>query len=290
MEKQKKIIFVNSFKGGTGKTTLSLSHCVDALFHTKEYENVIYLDLDVLGTATEYLFEEGKLPSEESFDKTSKLKKIKLKSGSEVGILYVGYLSPEMKNSSMYGEACFIHHQGIAEEIFIKRVLDFIEEQMNKDMDSLIVLDCAPGFAETEQKILDSCYRKASKMGVKIDEEYLVTLDSAHVKKCIQCLKDNMMTIETTNRSICMVVNDVQNFCDYLKENGRNENDVLDGIMKQIYSETSKMNMAYRLWKYSQDIAVNSIYTMRTSFENQVDVYRFTKGNYIEWKEGSGFV
>lgn len=289
MKRQKKIIFVNSFKGGTGKTTLSMTHCIDGLFHTKEYDNVIYLDLDILGTATSYLFEEGKLPSEESFDKTSKLKEIELKSGSDRVKLYVGYLSPEMKNSSMYGEACFINHQKLAEEIFIKRVTDFIEKQMKEDLISLIVIDCAPGFGETEQKILESCYQKMSETDVRIEEEYLVTLDAAHVKKCIQCLNDNRKMVGTTKRHICMVVNDVQNYYEYLKNEGRNANDVLDGIMRQINSETSKLDMAFRLWRYSQNIAVNSVYTMRTSLENQIDDYLLTKDNYIEWKEGSGF-
>lgn len=289
MGKQKKIILVNSFKGGTGKTTLSFTHCIDDLFHAKQYDNVIYMDLDILGTATSYLFEEGKLPNEESFDKTGKLKEIKLKLGGDTAILYVAYLSMEMKNSARYGEAHFINHQKLAEEIFIKKVVDFIEKVMNDDVKNLLVLDCAPGFGEVEQKILQKCYQKALGTDIEIEEEYLVTLDSAHVKKCIQCLKDSNITVETTNRSICMVVNDVQNYYGYLKAKGKNEKDILNGIMRQIYNETSKMDMAFRLLKYSENIAVNSVYTMRTSLENQVDDYIFTKANYLNWEEGNEF-
>ena len=45
MSTKAKAIFVNSFKGGAGKTTLALTHCIDQLFHkNRSYENVIYID------------------------------------------------------------------------------------------------------------------------------------------------------------------------------------------------------------------------------------------------------
>ena len=291
MAGQKKIIFVNSFKGGSGKTTLSLTHCIDSLFHTKKYDNVIYLDLDILGTATSYLFEEGKLPNEGSFDKTGELKGVELKSGDDVNKLHVGYLSPEMKNSSKYGEPCFIHHQKLAEELFIKRVIDFIEKQIKEAPSCLIVLDCAPGFGEIEQKVLNNCYQKTSKGDVQIEEDYLVTLDAAQVKKCIQCLNyySKDVDFDGEKRQIQMVINDVQNFCGHLKEEGEDEMQVMEGIMEKVNSETANLKMSFRLWKYSQKIAVNSVYTMRTNVENQVDDYMFTPENYIEWKDGCGF-
>ncbi len=290
MGKQKKIIFVNSFKGGTGKTTLSMTHCIDDLFHEHTYENVIYLDLDILGTATSYLFELDKLPEEESFDKTGKVREIELKSTVTSGTLYVGYLGMKMKKNSNYGEPHFLHHQKVQEEIFIKRVTDFIDEQVKAAVSSLIVVDCAPGFGEIEQKVLASCYKKK---GVEIEEEYLVTLDSAHVKKCIQGFIEYNSVANTTKRHICMVVNDVQNYWEYLVNKKCDPIKEIDKIMQQMSNEISgkspKLNMAFRFWKYSQDIAVKSIYTRSTYLENHVDDYQFTKANYMEWKEGSGF-
>lgn len=293
MGKQKKIIFVNSFKGGTGKTTLSMSHCIDDLFHEHDYENVIYLDLDVLGTATSYLFEDGKLPEKESFDKTGKTKEIELtsKSTGETGVLYVGYLGPEMKKSSNYGEPCFLHHQKMSEEFFIKRITDFIDKQVKEDASSLIVIDCAPGFGEIEQKVLANCYKME---GVEIQEQYLVTLDSAHVKKCIQGLIEHSAAADTIKPQICMVVNDVQNYCGYLIEHGYDDMTQMNGIMQTIYDNMSakspKLSMTFRLWRYAQEIAVKSVYTRSTYLENDVDDYRFTGENYVVWKEGEGFV
>lgn len=290
MVKQKKIIFVNSFKGGTGKTTLSMAHCIDDIFHENVHKNVIYLDLDVLGTATRYLFEEGKLPEEKSFDKTCKPLEIELKSKGKSGTLYVGYLGTEMKKNSNYGKQCFLHHQKMLEEIFIKQIIDFIDEQIRTDVSCLIVIDCAPGFGEIEQKVLTSCYEKK---GVEIEQEYLVTLDSAHVEKCIQCLNENSAVVDNTKQHICMVVNDVQNYCSYLLEENRDDMVEMDNIMRQIYNKvstkSSELDMAFRLWKYSHNIAVKSVYTKSTNLENHVDDYLFTGENYMEWKEGSGF-
>lgn len=291
MSKQKKIIFVNSFKGGTGKTTLSMTHCIDDLFHKQVYENVIYLDLDVLGTATSYLFEEDKLPEEESFDKTGKTKTIILKFQGEEKILHVGYLSTEIKENSYYGEPCFLNHPKVAEEIFMKRIIDFIDKRLKEEVSSLIVIDCAPGFGDIEQRILADCYKKK---GVEIEEEYLVTLDSAHVKKCIQCLVEHSAVVDTAKRHICMVVNDVQNYCGYLLEEGYDDMVEMDEIMRQIHNsilaKKRKYDITVRLWKYSQGISVKSVYARNTYLGNHVDDYLFTKGNYIEWREKSGFV
>ena len=289
----KKIIFVNSFKGGTGKTTLSMAHCIDNLFNRHGYENVIYLDLDVLGTATSYLFEDGKLPEEESFDKTSKTKEIELKFGRASETLYVGYLSAAMKKNSNYGEPYFLHHQKVLEEIFIKQITDFIDTQVKAGVSSLIVIDCAPGFGEIEQKVLTHCYKEKY---AQIEEEYLVTLDSAHVKKCIKCLIEHKEAadIDITKRNISIIVNDVQDYCDFLLDQGFDDMEEMDKIMQNMYDEMSVglsgASMAFRLWRYSRDIAVKSVYTRSTNLENHVDDYLFTGDNFKEWKAGRGFV
>lgn len=293
---KKKIVFVNSFKGGTGKTTFSFANCIDALFNAKkkkevEYENVIYLDLDILGTATSYLFDEDQLPNKDSFNKTGEPQKIVLKlNRRQQGTLHVGYISPEMKNNSLYGEPYFLNHRKLAEELFIGKVEDYIEKQMSKKVSSLIVIDCAPGFGETEQRMLEYCYRKFSQAEVELQEMYLVTLDSAHVEKCIQCLKDNKKIVSQGERSIRLVVNDVQNYCDYLTRQGDDCLAELDEIMQTIYQNSSDLNMTFYLWKYSEGIALNSIHTRKKSLENHVGDYLLTNANYLEWRKGNGFV
>lgn len=81
-----KILFVNSFKGGAGKTTLSLMHCISNLFDGNDFDNVIYMDLDRLGTATSYLFEDGKLPMDRCFNLTEETVSVELEANKEKNI------------------------------------------------------------------------------------------------------------------------------------------------------------------------------------------------------------
>lgn len=279
---KKKILFVNSFKGGAGKTTLSMSYCFDSMFHTKEHENVIYLDLDIQGTATSYLFADNTLPDEENFEITGRTKKININYIKTEKEFYVGYLSPDIKNSAIYGETLFLNHQELAEELLIKSIIEYIDEQMKKDISTLLVLDCAPGFSNMEQKILRHCYELADTEKVEIEEEYLVTLDHAHVKKCLQCLKENEKDMDIKERSIKIVINDMHNYCEFLRKNGEDEEAVIKGIVKKMREEAEDEHLLIWFWKYSQEISAHSVYSLRRSIENQVDDYLFTNDNYTK--------
>ena len=278
----KRIIFVNSFKGGAGKTTLSMTHCFDSMFNTKEHENVIYLDLDIQGTATSYLFAEGTLPDEENFIKTGRVKKVNINNGKTEKEFYVGYLSPDLKNNAMYGEALFLNHPELAEEMLIQSMIKFIDEQMKKDISTLLVLDCAPGFSNVEQKILRHCYELVGTEGVKIEDEYLVTLDHAHVKKCLQCLKENKRDMDIIERTTKIVINDMHNYREFLRVNGEDGETVIKDIVKKMREEAEDEKLPIWFWKYSHKISSSSVYSRRISIENQVADYLFTKDNYTE--------
>lgn len=286
----KKIIFVNSFKGGAGKTSFSLANCINALFHNKIYDNVIYLDLDILGTATGYLFKEEYFSEEKCFDKTGKTVRVELtldpKKESEY--LHIGYLSPRLKNRSMYGEPSFIHHQELEKEILFNRAIDFIQGRMRQELSTLIVVDCAPGFPELEQKILRKCHEIAQDKEVDLEEKYLVTLDDMHAKKCFQCLRDSQNYVDYGNRTMTLIINDMQNYYGYLKDRGEDAGERFNTIIEKMESEIRDLGMNFRLWKYSQDIAVHSVYTQRSSIENNLNDYLFTRDNYMEWEKGSG--
>ena len=54
--KKNKLIMVNSFKGGTGKTSVALSHCIyNWKMGVKEdgenYRDIYFVDIDRLGTS-----------------------------------------------------------------------------------------------------------------------------------------------------------------------------------------------------------------------------------------------
>ncbi len=284
-----KIIFVNSLKGGAGKTTFTLSHCIDALFHEKAYQNVIYIDLDILGTATCYLFEEGRLPREKCFDYTRNPVKIELELEGEQNELYVAYLNPDFKNRASYGEDYYFNHQLLALEHQKQDILDFIRECLDQEPQTLLVLDCAPGFSELEQALLAECYRMAEKKKgkLKILEEYVMTLDFSHVKKGIQCLKNSQTSFDRQmkNRSIRITLNDIQNFTQWMQ--GDEPFDVQKVwliIAKELQEELDEKSVEIFRWQYSARIAQGNTFTMKENVENQLDDYLFTEDSYKEIK------
>lgn len=284
-----KIIFVNSYKGGAGKTTLSLMHCIDDLFNSHKYTNVIYMDLDMLGTGTCYLFEDGKLPEEKCFEKTGKQVTVVLTDGAgETAQLYVTFLNPAFKGRSALGGNHWLNHQEAAEESLRKKVMDFIRECFKKVPNTLVVLDCAPGLARLEQKILKECYELAVGGNIEIQEEYVTTLDSAHIRKCIQCLNNNRVSsaLDEKTRKIRMVINDMQNYEGYINDrvNSKVSTVTADEAWADIVGEIKKTlkNKAIEIyrWKYSKEIALRTTFKNERKLENQVDDYIFTSKNY----------
>lgn len=280
-EKPVKIIFVNSFKGGAGKTTLSLSHCITGFSDPEKYDNIVYMDLDLLGTGTRYLFDENNVPEDKCFDQTGRSVLVKIGSGKEMD-LHLAYLTASYNGRFVLGGPHFAHHQGIIEEMLKQKVLKFIRAQISKPVKTMIVLDCAPGFAEMEQNILKECYNLAKQGKVEIEEEYVATLDSAHVRKCIQCLQESREIFEVPQsiRKIKMVINDMQNYEGYLRREGKNVTKEWEKIANEIKAQFSNMKVTLMRWKYSEGIAVKSTYLYERKLENQIDDYILTSANY----------
>lgn len=281
--KASKIIFVNSFKGGAGKTTLALTHCINTLFKDeREYENVIYMDLDILGTGTCYLFDDKKMPVEKCFNYTREPVKIDLQHGSMHRTLNVIYLNPRIKNHSAYGEDRFKYHQEVAAEILREDVMSFIKNERKGTPNSLFVLDCAPGFSDFEQKLLKDCYLLSMDGKIEVQEDYITTLDSAHIKKCIQCLNDSCQGFEVREklRSMRMILNDVQNYSEYLTDAGVDMELTWKNIADKIKQELSNNAIKICRWKYSENIAMRTTYLNEEKVENQVDDYLFTNKNF----------
>lgn len=284
MEKEPvKIIFVNSFKGGAGKTTLSISHCITGFSAPKLYDNIVYMDLDLLGTGTRYLFDEKNVPEDKCFDQTGKSVSVKIKTGKQKEQLHLAYLSTSFNGRFVLGGPHFARHQGIIEEALREKVIKFIETQISKPVKTMIVLDCAPGFSEMEQKILKDCYHMALQGKVTVEEEYITTLDSAHVRKCIQCLHEGQKNFEVPKdeRSIKVVINDIQNYEGYLRnKEGKDPTKEWDKIAAEIKKQFDDMEVTLMRWKYSEGIAVKSTYLNERKLENQIDDYRLTSANY----------
>ncbi len=281
-----KIIFVNSYKGGAGKTTLSLMHCITNLFREKEkYDNVIYIDLDILGTATSYLFDEEKLPKELCFNNTGKTVEIELSLEEENGILHVAYLDPAFKNRNFSGDEYFIHHKELDEELLKFKVTEFIGSTLIQASSNLLVIDCAPGFSELEQELLLECYQNRIKWKAEIEEYYVTTLDAAHIRKSISCIKSSAESFEVnpSMRSIHFVINDIQNYSKWMKD--EKHEDIMQmwqNIASKIRNEFGMIETSVYCWKYSLNIAVKNTYTSEEKVENQPDDYIMNEGNYMK--------
>lgn len=278
-----KIIFVNSYKGGAGKTTLSLTYCISELFQETSYENVIYLDLDMLGTATSYLFHEEKLPKEKCFNYTEKPVEVELELEDRKKSLYVAYLNPGFKNKDFSGEEYFLHHKALDEEILKQKVSGFIHKSLAQTPSTLLVLDCAPGFSDLEQELLQQCYENAEKWQIEIEEYFVMTLDAANIRKSISCLKSskNTFRVHPKVRNINLVLNDIQNYTQYVRDtDGVAAQEVWKNISERIKKDLGEMKASVYYWKYSQNIALRNTYTREENVENQVDDYIKTKDSY----------
>lgn len=281
--KKSKIVFINSFKGGAGKTTLALAKCINSLFGTEEtYSNVIYMDLDIQGTGTSYLFGDNLLSEERCFEKTGEAVKVELNHEKKVRTLQVAFLNPASKiHSVYYGDARYINHQGIADEMFKRKVLEYIKK-IKGQTDTLFVLDCAPGYTKIEQDLLQEFYNM-DKNEVEVEEYYVTTVDSAHIKKCIQCLKESRVGIPIPwrQRNVNIVINNIQNY-------GGNEDErthrtintrwsrIAGRIKKEINADVTICK-----WEYSQKISAASVFGLESYVQNMVDDYIFTQNeNY----------
>lgn len=289
--KKGRILFVNSFKGGAGKTTFSLMHCISGLFQGEGYQdshfrNVIYVDLDILGTGTCYLFDEERLTEDKSFDRTGDSVKVPLGIGRQTEILHMAYLDPKGKIKAAFGEKHFVSHQTIAVDILEKQVTDYIRKAFEIVPETLLVVDCAPGFSELEQKVLGFCYDLAGKNDILVEENYVTTLDTAHVRKCIESMNDIDVSFHYRRESRCVhvVINDIQNYVRYVKEveEAPDAEERIEGIAREIQNRLHNDRVRVHLWRYSQEMALRNVFSRGQKVENHTEDYLFTGENYRE--------
>lgn len=284
---QNEIIIVNSFKGGAGKTTLALTHCINDLFHERKYENVIYIDLDILGTATSCLFDKDKLPLEKSFIETGKAVEVPLVYEGEKRSFHAAYLSPGLKTQTMYGGLNYVNHQELLQQRLRDDILSYVRNIVGKRKGNLIVFDCAPGFSRMEQELLKACYDMKLEKKAEVREEYVVTLDSAHIEKCIGCIRDSweILPIRPEFRKVRLTMNDIQNYYRYVSEDAKTDVEqqfceMAKEVRTRLQRDDGIRNTEIYVWRYSKEIAMRSIFMHQWFLENQVDDYIMTSDSY----------
>lgn len=220
-EVHNKLIMVNSFKGGTGKTSVALSHCVYnwkmSLAGTEDYSRVFFIDIDRLGTSMSYiLFQEGKKLryfddySPENYENVCN--EVEMPEDRKDCMFYAVLLNPVAALRQDY----FVHgrlrqYMESGSVIFEEDLLDFIEKCISDGENNLFVLDCSPGLAEMERRLLGDFYGLRDKGKLKVEEIYVTTFDSSQIKKTINCLNADADVLHKEEREVNIVLNDLYN-------------------------------------------------------------------------------
>ncbi len=224
-----KVIMVNSFKGGTGKTSVALSHCVHnremSLQGKEDYSRVFFIDIDRLGTSMSYaLFPEGKKPH--YFDEYSAANyenvcnPVELSEEKEDCMFYAVLLNPVANLRQDY----LVHgrlrqHMESGGAIFEDDLIDFMKKCISDGENNLFVVDCSPGLAVVERRLLSSFYELRKKKKVSVEEIYVTTFDSSQIRKTLDCLNADADVLHKAERDVSIVLNDLHNCRGIAKDN-----------------------------------------------------------------------
>ncbi len=195
-KKDNKIVMINSFKGGAGKTTAALCRCMSE-YKGDTYQNIYYVDLDILGTGVEYVLslEKQKVYYNDLDDRKNstlqeKVQKINLEGKNH---FFAAILNPVSRRKESYsGQDRLRSCPDVERGIFQSKVKKLLNQILNRKGKNLIVLDCAPGISYTEECILADIYamRDNDKKSVEVEEIYVTTPDASHIRKTAESLNE----------------------------------------------------------------------------------------------------
>ncbi len=297
ISKKHKIIFVNSFKGGTGKTSISLSLCVTAALSNqkkKQYDKIYYFDIDVLGTGSYYkLFTEG-MDSKYFFDNYDKdswsdfSRKIEVGKDETKATFYALCINPNLRIKKNNYENTVLKTNSVSEQIFIGSVYHFINESSNTAMDnpSLYIIDCSPGFNRIERELIS---RLRVCEGFDVKETFVTTYDSSHVEKTVECLKQYFSTCEIKEKRY-IILNDIHNLENIKTEDNEsislNFNSAKEAIKRLFNREENKLKYEdlYDIYemKYMDKILHSNLLTRKVGLESSYDDYNIVSNLFKE--------
>lgn len=213
-----KIIIVNSFKGGTGKTSVALSNCVHNCKQNDCYQNIFFIDIDRLGTSMSYaLFADQQTPvyfddyKERYFERVCN--KI-LEDKTRNTVLYAVLLNPvanRRQDFDLHGRLW--QHSDISGALFFDDLESFLKKCMSNECSNLFVIDCSPGLTDLERHLLELFYNMRQSGTVsEIEELYVTTFDASQIRKTIECLNDAKDFLKKGERDASIVLNDIHNW------------------------------------------------------------------------------
>lgn len=237
-KKDNKIVMINSFKGGAGKTTAALCRCVSE-YKGDTYQNIYYIDLDILGTGVEYVFSLEKqevyyndLDDGKNSRLQEKVKKINLEGKNH---FFAAILNPVSRRKESYsGQDRLRSCPDVERGIFQNKVKKLLNQILNRKGKNLIVLDCAPGISYTEECILADIYamRDNDKKSVEVEEIYVTTPDASHIRKTAESLNEYAAYLKKGNRTVTILINDLFD-CEGMCQREREEDEEIRFVYKK---------------------------------------------------------
>jgi cellulose biosynthesis protein BcsQ len=208
-----KALVITSFKGGAGKTTLSILATVSALLYkykksTNAYDEIHFFDMDLDGSGAYYTLYGGNEVSKKYINDYTCVEElinymniIKI-AGENEDKFYSYVLDPSVRiKKNIYGDSLAKRLDvSILDDIFLDKIVDLITHLCNdintKDEKKrkLFIFDCSPGYNNFTQSLSNSL----SKIDIlTVTEVFASTYDHAHVSKSI----DNLKYLTTSNKN-----------------------------------------------------------------------------------------
>lgn len=285
-----KVIMVNSFKGGTGKTSVALSHCVHnwkmSLQGKEDYSRVFFVDIDRLGTSMSYaLFPEDKELhyfneySEANYENVCN--PVELSEEKQDCMFYAVLLNPVANLRQDY----LVHgrlrqHMESGGAIFEDNLIKFMEKCISDGESNLFVVDCSPGLAEMERRLLGHFYGLRSKGKLAVEEIYVTTFDSSQIKKTIDCLNEDEDILHKGERDVSIVLNDLHNCRRIAREDAgfifdweKTAEDILEKLKDKGAENAIKNNLKIRYKQYEEEQLRASIIRNERYLKNDTSPY-----------------
>lgn len=280
--KENRIVVVNSFKGGAGKTTAALCRCVSEYKEVSNH-NIYYVDLDILGTGVDYVLSLEKQKSyyndfEEGQKLDQKVQEI-MCDEQKKNRFYAAVLNPVSRLKQAYGGQDRVRScPDVERGMFRQKVKTLINQILKCRESNLIVLDCAPGISYMEESILEDLYQLKgnSKKKVFLEEIFVTTPDAAHIRKTIESLNACAAYLIQHNQTATVLINDVFN-CEGMVRREREEGEerfvfsrqrLLEDMEKEL-----KMPVKILYQSYSETLLKRNIIKNEVKLKNRPDDY-----------------
>lgn len=289
-----KIIMINSFKGGAGKTSVALSYCMHNYnFNEDNYDNIFFIDIDILGTSLSYiLFEDNRqLNYLSDYDEKKGVESaVNLVLQNEQVSFYAAILNPvSRQKNDYYGKNRLRDNREVMESIFQKRICEYINKMIATNKSNLFVIDCSPGFSNLELTLLSEFYGLAGKHNGTIEEVYVTTFDASHIRKTIDSLNGYLDFLHRDHRKVRVVLNDVNN-CKGLSTTASNEgieagNDFvlkIEDVAEYIRENLESQDYLISYKEYSELILRSNIIKNEKKLINNIGGYVFPPSYFNE--------